>query len=832
MLGRLLAPFFARVTVDPEATARLAAAHERGHVVHVFRAHRVIDPLFLLFALDRLGLPGPPWMHDHYASTLEPSVAKLTGSLAEGAPALLFLRRPVTLTNPSAAYPERHVEALIELQRRSTRPILLLPETLQWTKRAAGLRRTIVDSIFGDREAPGRLRELLGFFWQYETARFHVGAPVDLAAVLEREKGKPLAVIAKKIRWSILHHLSREDALRAGPPPRSAARTRQMVLNDPAVRRFLSSRAGGEPGGALERKAEHMLRAIAADVRYGWLRVLDVIIDKIWDRIYDGISVDAAGLARVRSAARRGPVVLVPSHKSHIDYLVLGQVFFKDGMMPPLVAAGENLSFPPVGTIFRRAGAFFLRRSFKGDKLYATVFAAYVRRVLKEGHALEFFIEGGRSRTGRLLSPKMGMLTMCVEPVLDGAINDVSFIPVSISYEKIIEARSYQHELSGGSKKKEDVGALLSSTSVLRSRYGRVYVDFDEPISLRVFAAARGYELKSRPELQDSGSDEPSPAARALVNQLGRRITFGINQVTRVTPTSVAALALLAVARRGMAENELQARVERLLGLIEELGARRSAALDPATRRAAIREALGRFAVDGLVEMHPTADGETIYRVGEDGRRALDYYKNNILHFFVPSAIVLFALLRCGGSAVPDGDLRARVVELSRVLAQEVSFRAERDLDGGFDDAAEHLTRRRTIERREVPAGEGTAGQGGRVSWSITENGREEARELSGLLAVYLETYRVTAECVRELGEGALAEKKLAQRVLQLARKQVLEDKMRRPEGATLPAIEAAIARLLADDVLVRRDGAIALASEEKRSAFVAELGPYLDALG
>src|SRR5687768_13443274 len=163
LIGRLCAPFFAQVSVDPEASDRLRDAYAKGIVVHTYRARRVIDPIFTLYALDRLGLPKPLWMHDHYATRLPDTVAHLSATILAGSPALLFLRRPVTLTNPTSAYSERHVEALVALQRQVSRPILLLPETLLWTKRAVGLRRTIIDSIFGDREAPGRLRELLGF---------------------------------------------------------------------------------------------------------------------------------------------------------------------------------------------------------------------------------------------------------------------------------------------------------------------------------------------------------------------------------------------------------------------------------------------------------------------------------------------------------------------------------------------------------------------------------------------------------------------------------------------------------------------------------------------
>ena len=271
--------------------------------------------------------------------------------------------------------------------------------------------------LFGDRVAPGKLREISGFLLRYGSAYFHVGAPVNLASVLEREGDTPTPIIAKKIRWSMLNHLTREEEIRGGPISRPTERTLELVLKDPAVQKYLPPDQPAE-----RRRGLQIMRRLAADVRYGWIRVLDAIIDRIWNEIYDGINVDQEGLAKVWNAARRGPVVLVPSHKSHVDYLVLSQVFFKDGLMPPHIAAGDNLSFWPLGYIFRRSGAFFIRRSFSGDKLYAALCAAYVRRLLKDGHAVEFFIEGGRSRSGKLLQPKMGLLGMCVDPVLDGAI--------------------------------------------------------------------------------------------------------------------------------------------------------------------------------------------------------------------------------------------------------------------------------------------------------------------------------------------------------------------------------------------------------------------------
>ena len=137
-------------------------------------------------------------MHEHYSSQRPATTSELISSLKAEEPALLFLRRPRTLGQQKANYAEKHVEALIELQKEQTLPIQLIPIALISTRRSSGLRRSIIDAIFGDREAPGRIREFLGFFFKRKDARFHVGVAVELNAVLEREESRPIETIGKK----------------------------------------------------------------------------------------------------------------------------------------------------------------------------------------------------------------------------------------------------------------------------------------------------------------------------------------------------------------------------------------------------------------------------------------------------------------------------------------------------------------------------------------------------------------------------------------------------------------------------------------------------------
>src|SRR5260370_7692435 len=206
--------------------------------------------------------------------------------------------------------------------------------------------------------------------------------------------------------------------------------------------------------------------------------------------MYGGIGGEGGGWDRAMKGAARGPVVFCPSHKSHIDYLVMSFVLWKRGYSMPLVAAGANLSFFPLGPFFRRGGAFFLRRSFKGDVVYTAVFKAYLKKLVREGVHQEFFPEGGRSRTGKLLTPKLGMLTWEVEAVLEGARDDLNFVPVSIAYEKVPESKSYSRELAGPAKRPEDLKPLLSVWKVLRSRFARITLPFLHPLPLAKFLPA------------------------------------------------------------------------------------------------------------------------------------------------------------------------------------------------------------------------------------------------------------------------------------------------------------------------------------------------------
>src|ERR1700688_2505795 len=242
------------------------------------------------------------------------------------------------------------------------------------------------------------------------------------------------------------------------------------------------------PGRPVKRRAalalarKHAME-IAANYSQPFVTFMSLLLGRLWNWLYDGVEFEH--LENLSAVGDGVEIIYVPCHRSHMDYLLLSYVIYRKGFAIPHVAAGANLNMPVIGRFLRKGGAFFLRRSFKGDPLYAAVFLKYLGFMMARGHPLEYFIEGGRSRTGRLLAPRTGMLSMTVRSFVRDPKRPVVFMPVYFGYERIVEGRTYIGELSGRPKQKESIFVLLKSLiSVLRSKFGKVHVNLGQPIAL------------------------------------------------------------------------------------------------------------------------------------------------------------------------------------------------------------------------------------------------------------------------------------------------------------------------------------------------------------
>jgi glycerol-3-phosphate O-acyltransferase len=665
--GLLLRAFFKRffqpIRISSWQETRLSELNEQGHVIYVMERASILHYLFLNYMCLRLGLPlatygnGIPsfvlfqpagkmlrllWarvsgrLRGEGAPPAHPSTSDSRG-LAENQSMVLFLRRYQRFGRKRYTEAKEFLEDLVAFQAHCGRPLYLVPLGILWGKGPQKMQKGVLDIFLGRKDRPGNLRQILVLLRYSRNSILTMGQVIDLKAYRKENIHLEQDLLLKKIRWSLHRELDLARRQITGPSIKPRKYILESILSSRTLREQAReiARSEGKTFEKVMKRAEKYADEIAADYRITYIEFLSLLLTWVWNNIYSGFSVDMKGLERVKTATRKGSVILMPSHRSHLDYLVLSYVFYHNDLPPPHIAAGVNLSFWPLGHIFRRAGAFFIRRTIRGKKLYATVFSTYLRKLLREGYVQEFFLEGTRSRTGKMLQPKLGMLSMELDAFSAGVSEDLQLIPISITYEKIVEESSYTEELGGGRKQKEGFLGLLKTRRFLKKKYGRVYIQFAPPLSIREYLQSKQSDLAQMGGARRQG----------MVEDLALRVSYAINEVTTVTPSALAATALLNHTKRGITLSELTKNASFLLKLLQELGARRSLVLKNLPW--AVEEALQGFVGDKTVQRWDDPDGP-IYTLEDNKRIVLDYYKNNILHFFLPFALAgnVFRLYR------------------------------------------------------------------------------------------------------------------------------------------------------------------------------------------
>jgi glycerol-3-phosphate O-acyltransferase len=821
--------FFDHIQVDEGWADQVRRLSERGTVLYVLRNLNWLDFLALDYLTKRQDLPPIRYVNDLGLWILNPAMGgpgrdffgrllpsrrapveeELVDAIEHGGSAALFLKRPPSVIDVAAGATggrgmkegDELVEALFRIQRRSERPLILLPIVFVWSKSPDQLGSRPMDLLLGPRHWPTPTRALGQFAYNFKHVTLRVAEPLELSDLLAANPGLSDEVLVRRMTYAVLRRLERERRAVVGPALKAPARVREEILRSPRLRSVVDDLAGNDPEARKSHttKALTMLKELQARPDLTVIKGLEVALDWGFHKMYRGIEFDPADLEELRRISKSGTLILLPSHKSHIDYLILSYFFYVRNLPLPLIAAGDNLNFMPMGPIFRRGGAFFIRRSFKGDRLYAAVVDAYIRRLIRDGFPIELFLEGGRSRTGKLLAPKFGLLNMIVDAALSVPQQQVYFVPVSIGYERVIEADSYQREVSGGEKKKEEAADLLNATEALRHRYGRINVQVSPALTLDDICQELGI---NRDQLH-------RPAKRrAVVTRLGNRVMDEINRVTAVTPGALVAMALLSHSRRGMAEPEVLARTERLLGLLQRMGARvTTATILPGgdLRHASIREALQMFADAEMLDVAKgtfTENGHTretlIYSVVESRRIQLDTSKNIIVHFFVERGLVACALDH-GTAGTPIDVVRERVLWISRLFKHEFRFRADAPFSDIFDDTLAtlvqdgHLTR---VEDR-VEAGPGSAGWDG-ATWLAT---------YASILRNFVEGYAVAARSLHALLNEPIGERDLVKQALSVGHQMYLDGAIERRESISKPILSNAYHAFLELGYLKSREG-------------------------
>lgn len=461
-----------------------------------------------------------------------------------------------------------------------------------------------------------------------------------------------------------------------GKPLPNREKVIEDILSKPAVQDAINVESHNNGLGYDEnlKRAKNILEVMVADTRYPLLRFLNGIISHIWKKIYQGQTI--TGADKVRQLVQTGhEIIYIPCHRSHMDYILLTFVLFHEGLPLPQIASGDNLNFFPVGPLIRRCGSYFIRRKMKGDEFYITIFREYLNHLFENGHATEFFIEGGRSRTGRTLPPRTGMVAMTVQSQLRGIKRPIAFIPTYLGYEHVSEIGNYMRELNGESKKKESAMALLGIFKRFRN-YGRGYVTFGEPVIVPKFLSQNVPNWKD--DIDPTGTARPE-WLNDTVNQLAHRIIINLNDSATINGINLCALAIMNTPDHAISIRQLQKCIDMYLKLLH-VDPKRRASIPTATTLTLIKQAIE------LKKFH-------IYDVGEDMKFVrpsygqtlqLTYFQNNIVHLFALPALLANIILRNGH--ILREDIRSHARSLFYFLRHELFAPVdEEDLDNLID---------------------------------------------------------------------------------------------------------------------------------------------------
>jgi glycerol-3-phosphate O-acyltransferase len=806
------------VRMPVESVERIRALAASGTIVYVMRYRSAIDHLLVNAVLLREGLPlarfAPgmstvwwrpvrQWFHRYEprADTRRRASPFCGRAVTSGAPILIFLRNRAVFGRRRSALAEarfgpRFLREVVRAGAEAATAVHLVP--LAIVRGGTGYRRResrVATLLYSVQDAPGEAKRLFSYVWNRGQAQLVTGREVALAEVLAEAPGEADDRLARRLARMLQIRLYREERVVQGPALHSPREVREIVLRDAEIARLTRRLANerGVPRRKVVAEARGYVKEMAARFNGLYFGILEFLFNQVWPRVFSGLEI--TGLERVIERMKEHPVVLVPCHRSHFDYLILTYIFHINYLSPPHIAAGINLSFWPMGPLFRGAGAFFIRRTFDDNELYKMVFRKYLTFLIREGYTQEFFIEGGRARTGKMLAPKLGMLSAIVNAFVSGVRQDLYLVPVSIHYGRIPEEEAYRREMAGEEKPRESLRALLSARSILSRRYGTAYVSYAEPISLTDTLGP----LLDRFRIGQAEA-EVEEEKRRFIQRLGFRLLREVNEVAVAGATSVSATALLGGPRPACRLEDFLMAAHTLTELLRLQRVRLTESLIR-NEASHFREGLTWLETGGLIARVVDSDG-TVLHVPPEKRLVLDFYKNNTIHFFLVPALVTRAL-RAG---VPESDLEADVLWWLDLYRWEFPL-------------PERETVRRDIQRwlayyRETGAVVGDRPDAAHPVMQVT----------CGLLENFREAYLVAARAITAEKEWPIAQASLVQRMQRQFATSLLLAEVTKPEAGTIVIFGNALARFA-------ELGHVTLARPEGSRERGVERGPRFDRL-
>ncbi len=751
MLNRI----FSKIRLEKRATQKLNELNEKGIIIYTGKYKSFLDFLYFHTIFKNAALPYPEicfnlnfffllplnrvfkiiiFQMDNFLRSMHFKNPYTSGyindELLKGRSAFLSLFEDKGFYKRFVMSETDPLRYLIEFQKKIEKPVYFIPQTIIFISKPLRSTSTIFDILLGTNEKPGRIKRLFALLKNPDKICVEISEPVNLKQFLEQPDMKKLDTNfqAHALRKHLTDILNRQRKSVTGPVLKSRDEITEEILVRSDMQHFMEEYAKKRkiPLKKVRKKASEYIMEIASNYNLRTIHLFDRILTWMFNHIFEGIVIDQDGLDLLKEESKKAPLILSPCHKSHLDYLLLSYVMFKNNMPCPQIAAGKNLSFWPLGPIFRGGGAFFLRRTFKGAELYSKIFAAYIEKLLSQGFNIEFFIEGGRSRTGKLLSPKFGLLSIFINAHKNKACEDLLFAPVYVGYDRVLEENAYLNEIEGGKKNPENLSQLIRARKFLKTKYGKVYIRFGKPISLNDYLDEKKMDTSSMDEKQH----------KELCKNIGYRLINSINSISIVTSHGIVAGGILNCPNNRFSKKDLMFRVQTYMDMLIffNAGLADTLLLDPDY---AFNNVIETFVSRKFIELADESDPEirmdTRFIVKDNKRPILDYYKNNAISFFVSPAYTAIAILGTDTFQFSSEPLTKTYKFLQNFFIDEFSFNEDRTCEEDIIQCLRAFTEQGIIvPNPAIPD-----------TYNITSEGYRKLKCFAGLLNPFLESYKV-----------------------------------------------------------------------------------------
>jgi len=662
--------------------------------------------------------------------------------------------------------PRRHSKMLKLMVEKSWADpeldVLLVPVTIlvgQRPSKDSGLTRVIFTENW---EIGGRFRRLFSTLVNGRKTFVQFSRPISLRELAAEDLDSSVAL--RKVSRILRVHFKRVRTAAIGPDLSHRRMILDNVLNAPTVRVAIEEKArrSAVTPDQARRQATKYVREIAANYSYSAIVIAEILVSWLWNRIYNGIKVKH--FEDLQHHALGHEVIYVPCHRSHLDYVLVSYLIHEHGSIPPHIAAGVNLNLPLVGPLMRRCGAFFLRRSFRSQKLYAAVFYEYLSMIQTQGVSIEYFIEGTRSRTGRLLPPKAGMLAMSVRSYLNAPVRPIVFQPVYIGYERLVEGDSYTTELSGKAKRSEKFSDLGKIFGITRHNYGKAHVSLCEPIYLDDLLKLHD------PEWQETIRREAKRPVwlGTAIEDLGQKIMRNINAGADVNPVNLLALVMLGTPRHAMGEKQLARQIDLYQTLLSQ---------EPTPKRVTVTQKSAQEVIKYGFEMkvlkrqeHSLGD---IISLPNDRAVGLTFFRNNIAHLMALPSLVACCFLEHRNFLTSH--LHKFAIIIQPFLQAELFLPwSQRQITKALDESIEQLVQHGLLVRR----------QDGETLSRVRDN-PEAVMQLNILAHSLLQTlhrYLITISVLVRNGSGVLSRAELERLCIHTAQRISMLHEFNAPE--------------------------------------------------